>query len=96
MRFPGSAAHRVFRARDGILVGPTGAAGLGPARTVAAKLLAASAGLLWRQRQPLTILRFLHLIGDQPEERAWQQIALLEGLPSMPVKTAKGARAGTA
>ena len=60
------------------------------------KLLAASAGLLWRQSQPLTVLRFLHLVGDQPEERAWQQIALLEGLPSMPVKTAKGARAGKA
>jgi mono/diheme cytochrome c family protein len=54
------------------------------------KLLAMSAGLLWRQRQPLTVLRFLHLVGGQPEERAWQQIALLEGLTSMPVKKTKG------
>ena len=43
------------------------------------KLLATSAGLLWRVRQPLGILRFLHLVGELPHERAWQQIALLEG-----------------
>jgi mono/diheme cytochrome c family protein len=54
------------------------------------KLLAMSAGLLWRQRQPLAVLRFLHLVGGQSEERAWQQIALLEGLTSMPVKAKKG------
>jgi glucose/arabinose dehydrogenase/mono/diheme cytochrome c family protein len=54
------------------------------------KLLAASAGLLWRQRQPLTVLRFLHLVGGQPVNRAWQQIALLEGVSSMPVKKIKG------
>jgi mono/diheme cytochrome c family protein len=54
------------------------------------KLLAASAGLLWRQRQPLAVLRFLHLVGDQPEKRAWQQIALLEGLSSMPIRPPKG------
>src|SRR5262249_51416654 len=39
------------------------------------KLLAMSAGLLWRQRQPLAVLRFLHLVASQPPERAWQQIA---------------------
>jgi len=54
------------------------------------KLLTASAGLLWRQRQPLAILRFLHLVGGQSEEQAWQQIALLEGLTSMPAKGGKG------
>jgi mono/diheme cytochrome c family protein/glucose/arabinose dehydrogenase len=54
------------------------------------KLLATSAGLLWRQRQPLTVLRFLHLVAAQPEERAWQQISLLEGLTSMPLKPMKG------
>jgi mono/diheme cytochrome c family protein len=55
------------------------------------KLLAASAGLLWRQRQPLTVLRFLHLVGGQSPEQSWQQIALLEGLTSMPAKVTKGA-----
>jgi mono/diheme cytochrome c family protein/glucose/arabinose dehydrogenase len=54
------------------------------------KLLAASAGLLWRQRQPLTVLRFLHLVGGVSDDRSWQQIALLEGLTSMPVKAPKG------
>jgi glucose/arabinose dehydrogenase/mono/diheme cytochrome c family protein len=54
------------------------------------KLLAASAGLLWRQRQPLTVLRFLHLVGGQPADRSWQQIALLEGVTSMPLKKIKG------
>src|SRR5207302_733014 len=54
------------------------------------KLLTASAGLLWRQRQPLAVLRFLHLIGGQSSDQAWQQIALLEGLTSMPAKAGKG------
>jgi len=90
MPFSWKRCSPVFRARDGILSADW-RCGLGPAEPWRQKLLAASAGLLWRQRQPLTILRFLHLIGDQAEERAWQQIALLEGLPSMPVKTAKGA-----
>jgi mono/diheme cytochrome c family protein len=45
---------------------------------------------MWRQRQPLAILRFLHLVGQQPDERAWQQLALLEGLTSMPLKTSRG------
>jgi glucose/arabinose dehydrogenase/mono/diheme cytochrome c family protein len=54
------------------------------------KLLSTSAGLLWRQRQPLTVLRFLHLMGGQAEEQSWQQIALLEGLTSMPAKGGKG------
>src|SRR5262249_56595205 len=64
--------------------------GWGKAESWRQKLLAMSAGLLWRQRQPLAVLRFLHLVGGQSEERAWQQIALLEGLTSMPVKTKKG------
>jgi mono/diheme cytochrome c family protein len=32
----------------------------------------------------------VHLVGSQPDEQAWQQIALLEGLTSMPVKPMKG------
>lgn len=55
-----------------------------------ARLLATSAGLLWRQRQPLAVLRFVHLVGSIPDEQAWQQIALLEGLTSMPIKATKG------
>jgi putative membrane-bound dehydrogenase-like protein len=58
------------------------------------KVLAACAGLLWRQRQPLTVLRFLHLIGSIDSNNDWQQLALLEGLNSMPDRTprAGGAR----
>jgi len=48
------------------------------------KVLGACAGLLWRQRQPLTVLRFLHLVGGIGREQEWQQVALLEGLSSMP------------
>jgi mono/diheme cytochrome c family protein len=58
------------------------------------KLLAASAGLLWRQRQPLTVLRFLHLVSGQSAEQGWQQIALLEGLTSMPLKAKAGGKLG--
>ncbi len=58
------------------------------------KLLSSTSGLLWRQRQPLGVQRFLHLVGEQPDERAWQQIALLEGLNSMPVKAGKGGGGG--
>jgi glucose/arabinose dehydrogenase/mono/diheme cytochrome c family protein len=54
------------------------------------KLLSTSAGLLWRQRQPLAVLRFLHLVGGQADDQSWQQIALLEGLTSMPAKGGKG------
>ncbi|HYV39731.1 MAG TPA: HEAT repeat domain-containing protein [Gemmataceae bacterium] len=60
------------------------------------KLLSASANLLWRQRQPLALLRFFHLLGGQNEQQAWQQLALLEGLTAPPPATkgmggAKGA-----
>jgi mono/diheme cytochrome c family protein len=55
-------------------------------------LLTRCASLLWRQRQPLAILRFLHLVGGQAEEQAWQQIALLEGLTAPPVRPAEGGR----
>ena len=58
------------------------------------KLLATSAGVFWRQRQPLAVLRFQHLVGSQTEDRAWQQLALLEGLSSMPVKAVKGSGVG--
>jgi glucose/arabinose dehydrogenase/mono/diheme cytochrome c family protein len=60
------------------------------------RLLAVSAGLLWRQRQPLQVLRFLHLVGGQTGERAWQQLALLEGITSMPVKPTAGGLAKAA
>jgi glucose/arabinose dehydrogenase/mono/diheme cytochrome c family protein len=53
------------------------------------KLLSTCAGLMWRQRQPLMVLRFLHLVGGLPEGRAWQQSALLEGLTSMPLPVKK-------
>ncbi len=55
-------------------------------------LLTRCASLLWRQRQPLAILRFLHLVWGQAEEQAWQQIALLEGLTAPPVRSAEGGR----
>lgn len=44
------------------------------------QLLVSTANLLWRTRQPLSILRLMHLVSMQPDDRAWQQIALLEGL----------------
>ena len=58
------------------------------------RVLGASAGLLWRQRQPLTILRFLHLIGEIGPKQQWQQLAMLEGLTSMPDRSPRrgGAR----
>ena len=55
-------------------------------------LLTRCASLLWRQRQPLAILRFLHLVCGQAEEQAWQQIALLEGLTAPPVRPPEGGR----
>jgi mono/diheme cytochrome c family protein len=58
------------------------------------KLLTASGSLLSRQRQPLAVLRFLHLVGEPSEERAWQQIALLEGLAAGPPKGPKGKGTG--
>lgn len=48
------------------------------------RVLGVCAGLLWRMRQPLTILRFLHLIGGIDTKQQWQQLSLLEGLNSMP------------
>ena len=52
------------------------------------ELLRASTGLLWRQKQPLAILRLSHLASSLSAEREWQQIALLEGIqdPSPPVR----------
>jgi mono/diheme cytochrome c family protein len=60
------------------------------------KLLTASAGLMWQKRQPLAILRFLHLVGGQSEKQAWQQIALLDGLSWQPLKLPKGQAAKAA
>ncbi len=48
------------------------------------KVLAACAGLLWRRRLPVTVLRLLHLVGTIAPAQQWQQVALLEGLSSMP------------
>jgi mono/diheme cytochrome c family protein len=58
------------------------------------KVLAASSGMAWRQQQPLAVLRFLHLVGAQPADRAWQQIALLEGINSMPLRAGGGGGGG--
>jgi mono/diheme cytochrome c family protein len=58
------------------------------------RLLSASAGLLWRQRQPLAVLRLVHLVTGLPEELAWQQITLLEGLKSPPEAEQGGRRRG--
>ena len=54
------------------------------------KLLTASAGLMWRQRRPAAVLQLLHLVGEQPPTRAWQQVALLEGFSAAPPKGPKG------
>jgi mono/diheme cytochrome c family protein/glucose/arabinose dehydrogenase len=54
------------------------------------KLLASLAGMMWRQRQPLAVLRFLHLIEARPEEQAWQQLVLLEGTQTQPTGRGTG------
>jgi mono/diheme cytochrome c family protein len=48
------------------------------------QLLKTAASLLWRQRQPLAVLRVLDLAAKQSDDEAWQQIALLEGLIAPP------------
>lgn len=47
-------------------------------------VLSALAGILWQQRDTLSILRFCHLLSSIPPARSWQQIALLEGLKDPP------------
>jgi mono/diheme cytochrome c family protein/glucose/arabinose dehydrogenase len=54
------------------------------------RLLTACAAVAWRQRQPLAILRLLHLVGGQAEAHPWQQLALLQGLTPPP--TGKGTK----
>lgn len=55
------------------------------------QLLKTTAGVLWRQRQPLSVLRLLHLVESGPAQQAWQQTALLEGLATpLPVRTGRG------
>lgn len=44
------------------------------------QLLKLTAGLLWRQRQPISVLRLLDLAAKQAQ--SWQQMAILEGLTS--------------
>jgi mono/diheme cytochrome c family protein len=56
------------------------------------KLLTTAAAILWRQRQPLSILRFMDLMGGQDAARAWQQLALLEGMKPTPAKVGKGGK----
>jgi mono/diheme cytochrome c family protein/glucose/arabinose dehydrogenase len=48
------------------------------------QLLRSAASLLWRQRQPLAVLRLLDLAAKQPDDQSWQQVALLEGLIAPP------------
>ncbi|MCA9127888.1 MAG: hypothetical protein KDB22_12415 [Planctomycetales bacterium] len=38
------------------------------------------AAILWRQRNPVTVLRFCHLLDSIPSDRQWQQVTLLEGV----------------
>src|SRR5207302_2903062 len=59
-----------------------------------AQLLKLSAGLLYRQRQPLAVLQVLHLVGTRSPSQAWQQVALLEGMASPP-PFSRSARGGT-
>ncbi len=54
--------------RDGIPGGAHRLAGLGQSQNPGGKSCSPRrAGLLWRQRQPLGVQRFLHLVGEQPE-----------------------------
>jgi mono/diheme cytochrome c family protein/glucose/arabinose dehydrogenase len=57
------------------------------------KLIRSVASLLWKERNPLVVLRFQHLLAEKTAEQQWQQVALLEGLLSTPpnVGKAKGA-----
>jgi mono/diheme cytochrome c family protein/glucose/arabinose dehydrogenase len=64
--------------------------GWGKAEPWRQKFLTACAGMVWRQRQPLAVLRFLHLVEGQAEGQAWQQLALLDGLKAAPGKVGKG------
>ncbi len=48
-------------------------------------LLRAVAGIMWRQRNPVAILKFCHLLDSLSVEPAWQQIALLEGIQDPPL-----------
>jgi glucose/arabinose dehydrogenase/mono/diheme cytochrome c family protein len=58
-------------------------------------ILRACAQLLWRQRQPLPLLKLSHLVTSLPEEQSWQQIALLEGIRDPPPRVRRtGFRSG--
>jgi mono/diheme cytochrome c family protein/glucose/arabinose dehydrogenase len=54
------------------------------------KLLTACAGVVWRQRQPLAVLRFMDLLGGPAKAQPWQQIALLQGMTPPAGKLPKG------
>src|SRR5207248_2598739 len=58
------------------------------------QLLKLAAGLLWRQRQPVAVLRLLDLAARQPAAQAWQQAAMLDGLANPPAlrPVARGGR----
>ncbi|HEX4797503.1 MAG TPA: c-type cytochrome [Humisphaera sp.] len=58
------------------------------------QLLKLAAGSLWRQRQPVAVLRLLDLAARQPAEQAWQQAAMLDGLANPPAlrAVARGGR----
>ena len=53
------------------------------------RVLGASASAIWYQRDSMAMLRFCHLLRSIPQKRAWQQIALLEGLKDPPAPPRK-------
>jgi mono/diheme cytochrome c family protein len=52
--------------------------------------------LLWKERNPLVVLRFQHLLAEKAAEQQWQQVALLEGLLSTPPKVGVTPKKGAA
>jgi mono/diheme cytochrome c family protein len=48
------------------------------------RLLGNCAKIMWRQRDPVAVLRFCQLLSTIPVERSWQLVALLEGIQDPP------------
>lgn len=48
------------------------------------KLLRQIAAVMWKQRNPVAVLRYCHLLNDISDENSWQTIALLEGIKDPP------------
>jgi mono/diheme cytochrome c family protein/glucose/arabinose dehydrogenase len=57
-----------------------------------AKFLKAVASPVSKQKNPLPFLRILHVVGLQPPEGAWRQVALLQGLVPPPPKAKEAAK----